>query len=248
MAVRPRYIAVLIAVGSAFLYAGGWAAQRIAPESAPVARGAAYAQVRGCVGCHGDPKKPFPDSNDSGCSDLNEMPWHPDYDVACADVLAYFETVRLSRNFEDRARFNMDNPLLAGERLVRQYHCFNCHGHLGQGGFKNSKSLKGYVPGYFGSDFRDLTRNANPESVREWIMHGLDPAILEAPVSGWIAAFFFDRQAVSMPSYKSLEPEEVEILVDYVIAINRFGPMTAEGVRSYGQQSRSTDSFTGSDK
>lgn len=104
------------------------------------------------------------------------------------------------------------------------------------------------MPGYFGSDFRDLTRNANPESVREWIMHGLDPAILEAPVSGWIAAFFFDRQAVSMPSYKSLEPEEVETLVDYVIAINRFGPMTAEGVRSYGQQSRSADSFTGYDK
>ncbi len=228
-----------IAIASAFLCVGIWAAQRIAPVSAPVARGAAYAQVPGCVGCHGDPGKPLLDANDGGCSDLNEMSWHPDYDVNCADVLAYFETVRLRRNFNDRTRLNVDNPLLAGERLVRQYHCFNCHGHLGQGGFKNSKSLKGYVPGYFGSDFRDLTRNADPESVRQWIMHGMDSAILEPPLSGRIAAFFFKRQAVGMPSYKSLEPDEIEILVNYVIALNRFGPMTAEGVRSYGQQTGS---------
>ena len=33
-----------------------------------------------------------------------------------------------------------DNPLLAGEQLVRQYHSFNCHGPLGQGGFKNPGS------------------------------------------------------------------------------------------------------------
>jgi hypothetical protein len=167
--------------------------------------------------------------------------------VACADVLAYFETVRLRRSFDDRARFNMDNPLFAGEHLARQYHCFNCHGHLGQGGFKNSKSLKGYVPGYFGSDFKVLTRNADPESVRMWIMHGMDSAILESPVSGRIAAFFFDRQAVGMPSYKTLEPEEIETLVNYVIAINRFGPMTAETIRSYGQQTRPSHSLTSLD-
>jgi mono/diheme cytochrome c family protein len=238
------YTALLIAAAMALLYAGNWTMQRMAPESSPVARGAAYAQVRGCVECHGLPEKPLLDANDSDCSDLNEMPRHPDYDAACTDVLAYFETVRLRSNFDDRARYNMDNPLIAGEHLVRQYHCFNCHGQLGQGGFKNSKALKGYVPGYFGSDFRDLTRNADPESVREWITHGMDSAILEVPVSGRIAAFFFKRQAVDMPSYKSLKPEEIEILVNYVIALNRFGPMTAEGVRSYSQQSRSKYSLT----
>jgi mono/diheme cytochrome c family protein len=247
MAVRARYLAVLIAVAGTFLYFGIWATQRIAPESAPVARGAAYAQVKGCIGCHGDPEKPHLDANDSDCSDVNGLSWHPDYDVACADVLAYFETVRLQRSFDDRARYNMDNPLFAGEQLARQYHCFNCHGHLGQGGFKNSKSLKGYVPGYFGSDFKVLTRNADPESVRMWIMHGMDSAILESPVSGRIAAFFFDRQAVAMPSYKTLEPEEIETLVNYVIAINEFGPMTAETIRSYGQQTRPGHSLTSLD-
>jgi hypothetical protein len=101
------------------------------------------------------------------------------------------------------------------------------------------------VPGYFGADFKTLTRNADPASVREWIMHGMDSEILERPVIGRIAGFFFRRQAVSMPSYKSLEPEEVEILVNYVIALNEFGPMTAEIVRSYGEQSRSTEGLEG---
>ena len=213
----------------------------MAPESAPVARGAAYAAVRGCVECHGDPENPLADANDEACSDVNLMPWHPDYDADCTDVFAYFETVRLRRKFSDHAQVSMDSPLITGESLARKYHCFNCHGHLGQGGFKNSKSLKGYVPGYFGSDFKDLTRNANPDSVRQWIMYGMDAAILEKPLSGRIAKFFFSRQAVSMPSYKSLEPEEIDILVNYVIALHRLGPMTARTVRSYGERSRSTE-------
>ena len=211
---------------------------RISPESAPVARGAAYAEARGCVECHGDPDNSVTDTNDHDCANVNTMPWHPEYVVECADVLAYFETVRLRRNIEARAQFNIDNPLIVGEQLVHKYHCFQCHGHLGQGGFKNANSLKGYVPGYFGSDFKALTRNADPDSVRKWIMHGMDSAILEKPVTGRIAAFFFGRQAVSMPSYKSLEPEEIEILVNYVIALNQFGPMTANTVRAYSKQSR----------
>ena len=240
-------MALLIPVAAVLVYFGIWLVLRMAPESAPVARGAAYAQVRGCAECHGDPKKPLLDANDSDCSDSNKMSWHPEYDVECADVLAYFETIRLRRNYDDRVKFNLNNPLLAGERLARQYHCFNCHGQLGQGGFKNAHSLKGYVPGYFGSDFRHLTGNADPQSVREWIMHGMDSAILEKPLSGRIAAFFFDRQAVGMPSYKSLEPLEIETLVNYVIALNQFGPMTAETIRTYGQRTRSTDDLSSFD-
>jgi hypothetical protein len=126
--------------------------------------------------------------------------------------------------------------LIAGEQLARKYYCFQCHGQLGQGGFKNAKSLKGYVPGYFGRDFKILTRNADPDSVREWITQGVDPEILENPLTGWIAEFFFNRQAINMPSYKSLEPEEIEILVNYVITLNEFGPMTAEIIRLYEEQ------------
>ena len=165
------------------------------------------------------------------------MSWHPEYDAECTDVMAYFETVRLRRSFDYRSKIGIDSVLIAGERLARTYHCFQCHGHLGQGGFKNAKSLKGYVPGYFGSDFKTLTSNADPDSVREWIMHGMDSTLLEEPVLGRVAEFFFGRQAVGMPSYKSLQPEEIEILVNYVITLHQYGPMTAKIVRSYGERS-----------
>jgi mono/diheme cytochrome c family protein len=247
MRMRPATVSILIASAATLLSLVAWGGYRISPESAPVARGAAYAQVRGCIGCHGDPANPLADANDVGCSNVNNTSWHPKYDAECRDAMAYFETVRLRRNFADRAQFDVHNPLFAGEQLARQYHCFQCHGHLGQGGFKNSKSLKGYVPGYFGSDFRVLTRNADPESVRAWIEHGMDSAILEKPLTGRIAGFFFRRQAVSMPSYKSLPPEEIDILVNYVIALNEFGPMTAQSVRSYGERSRSTGGLVSSD-
>lgn len=243
MRIRPVATCLMIVSVLIALFLVAWAGYRMAPESAPVARGAAYAQVRGCVGCHGDPKNPLADAIDTACSNENRLSWHPEYRVECADVMAYFETVRLRRNFEDRAQSNIASPLIAGEKLAREYHCFQCHGPLGQGGFKNSRSLKGYVPGYFGADFKVLTRNAYPGSVREWIVHGMDSTILEKPVTGRIAEFFFRRQAVRMPGYKSLEPEEIEILVNYVIALNEFGPMTAKIVRSYGERSRSTESL-----
>ena len=215
-----------------------WVGQRLLPESAPVARGAAYAQSKGCIACHSDPNYAPATSGDGECSNMNEVEGHPEYDTVCTDVLAYFEAVRLSRSFERRATTDADNSLIAGERLARKYHCFQCHGLLGQGGFKNAKSLKGYVPGYFGADFKALTRDADRESVREWLLHGVDPAISDQPILGRIARFFFDRQAVSMPSFKSLDPGEIDTLVDYVIALHRFGPMTAASVRSYGERSQ----------
>ena len=234
----------LILLASALLFATAWAKHRMSPESAPVARGAAYAQLRGCAGCHGDPDNSLADENIGDCSNVNRMSWHPEYAVDCADAMAFFETIRLRRNFDDRMQTDIDSPLSAGEKLARKYHCFNCHGHLGQGGFANANSLKGYVPGYFGTDFKVLTRNADPESIRNWITHGVDPAILQKPVIGWIAEFYFSRQAVGMPSFKSLRPDEIEILVQYVIALHQFGPMTAKTVRLYGEQTRSMHSLT----
>jgi len=224
---------LVICVGMVFVL-GAWARHHLARESTPVARGAAYAGVRGCIDCHGDPDKPLLDANNEACSDVNNQGWHPDYSVDCADVLSYFEVVRLRRNFDGRVEDGKGGLLIDGEALARDYHCFQCHGSLGQGGFANAKSLKGYVPGYFGNDFRVLTRSADPESVRQWIMHGLDSSIVEKPITGKIAEVFFEREEVSMPSYRSLPPEELDTLVNYVIAINEFGPMTADVVRSYG--------------
>ncbi len=224
---------LVICVGIVFAL-GVWARPHLAPESAPVARGAAYAGIRGCVDCHGYPDKPLLDANDEACSDVNNQSAHPDYSVDCSDVLSYFEVVRLRRSFDSRVEDGKGGLLINGEALAREYHCFQCHGPLGQGGFANAKSLKGYVPGYFGNDFRALTRSADLDSVRQWIMNGLDSSIVEKPFTGKIAEFFFEREEVSMPSYRSLPPEELETLANYVIAINKFGPMSADVVRSYG--------------
>jgi hypothetical protein len=245
MSRRTGFIAMGVIVTISILYSGAWAVQRLAPESSPVARGAAYAQVKGCIECHGDPENALADVSGMDCSSQNKSPGHPDFDAECTDLMAYFGIVRLSRSFDDRARNGMVNPLIVGEHLVRKYHCFQCHGQMGQGGFENAKSFKGYVPGYFGNDFILLTNNSDPKSVRDWIMHGMDSAILETPVTGRIAAYFFGRQAVNMPSYQSLDPEEIEILAKYVIALNKLGPMTVETIRLYDQQSRLADSFTG---
>ena len=247
MHMSPTKFCVLIVSAGIFLFLVAWAKHRMAPESTPVARGAAYAAVRGCVGCHGDPEGPLTNTNESICSSVKSESWHPDYDAECADVMAYFETIRLRRTLDDRAKLGIDSPLIAGEKLARKYHCFQCHGHLGQGGFENPKSLKGYVPGYFGSDFKILTRNADPDSVREWIMHGMDSTIMEEPVLGRAAAFFFGRQAVRMPSYESLEPVEIEILVNYVIALHQYGPMTAKIIRSYRERSQTTEGLVSFD-
>ena len=43
-----------------------------------------------------------------------------------------------------------------------------------------------------------------------------------------------------MPGFKSLKPEEIDTLVDYVIALNKYGPMTASLVRSYAADSVSS--------
>ncbi|MEH6570896.1 MAG: hypothetical protein V7709_17575 [Halioglobus sp.] len=234
MALNPtvRNALILLTIGPGLLL--GWAGHRIFPESAPVARGAAYAATGGCVECHGDPANPKIDANDRDCTNVNRIDGHPVFTVACTDVLAYFEAVRLRRTLKDRLLSEPDNLLFAGEQLVRKYHCFQCHGELGQGGFSNSGALKGYVPGYFGDDFKTLTNNGDPRSVRKWIMHGMDNDIVEAPVLGPIAKFFFNRQAISMPRYHSLDSSEVSILVSYVIAINGYGPMTAKTIRTYG--------------
>lgn len=228
----PYLIVVAVA---ALLVLIVWLAYRILPESAPVARGAAYAQIRSCIDCHGQPDNPATDSNNTDCSDINQMTWHPEYEVSCSDVLTYFETVRLRRNSKMPVQKNGDKTINAGELLARKYHCFNCHGPLGQGGFKNAKSFKGYVPGYFGRDFNILTRNGDPESVRQWIKYGMDPEILKNPITGPIAQYFFDRQAIRMPSFKSLDANEIDILVDYVIALNQYGAMSANAVRVYAK-------------
>lgn len=208
---------------------------RLIPESSPVERGAAAANSHGCIDCHGKPEAAFPDDANLTCGITNNNTAHPRYAGRCSDVLAYFEVVRLKRTFQLRTESQNHNRLLHGENLARRYNCFQCHGELGQGGFRNAGALKGYIPGYFGRDFDLLTRNGSAESVGTWIRHGIDRALFSRPIEGAIAEFFIERQAISMPVFGSLPNPDIEVLTDYVVALHEFGAMDAKAIRAYSR-------------
>lgn len=212
-----------------------WFGIRLVPETSPVARGTASAYAGDCINCHGQPGQALSDSPKSECNGETSKPTHPSYKGDCRDLLAYFEAVRLKRMFSQRANSPNQNRLLKGEALARQYNCFQCHGELGQGGFSNRGALKGYIPGYFGEDFAVLTRSGRINSVRSWISQGIDRSLYENRLTGPIARFFIEQQEVSMPKFSTLPESEIQILAEYVIALNEFGPMTATDVRAYAE-------------
>ncbi len=212
-----------------------WLGVRLVPESTPVARGATYAYMGGCIDCHGQSGNTPSDDPALECAGKSIEPTHPHYEGRCRDLLAYFEAVRLKRTFSKRANSRNPNRLLQGERLARKYSCFQCHGELGQGGFRNAGALKGYIPGYFGDDFAQLTRGGSAESIRAWISQGIDSALFDYPIEGTIAEFFIEHQAVSMPNYETLSDSKIRILTDYVIALNKLGEMDAKSIRAYSR-------------
>ena len=212
-----------------------WLGVRLVPESTPVARGATYAYMGDCIGCHGQPGEAPSEYTARECAGESVEPTHPRYEGSCRDLLAYFEAVRLKRTFSKRANSRNPNRILQGERLAREYSCFQCHGELGQGGFRNAGSLKGYIPGYFGDDFALLTRGGSTDSVRTWISQGIDPALFANPIEGIIAEFFIGHQDVSMPNFGSLPDSKIRILTDYVITLNEFGEMDAKAIRAYSR-------------
>ncbi len=125
-----------------------------------------------------------------------------------------------------------------GEELARHYSCFTCHGELGQGGVENPGSLKGYVPGFFGSDFLALTQNGNRQQVLEWIRDGAPESFLNQGFAGFYPArYLTERQAIQMPAYGDhLSDEELETLTDYVLELQALGPLSAQQVYDYSTQ------------
>ena len=218
--------------GAALLF---WLAAPLIPESSPVARGAEIARANDCIECHGQPKTQYPDDSAIACADSPAGTTHPKYQGNCRDLLAYFESVRLKRTFNARTNSPDQSRLLQGEILARKYNCFNCHGELGQGGFRNAGALKGYVPGYFGNDFAALTRGGREESVQAWISQGIDPELIAHPVKGQFAEFFISRQEVSMPEFGTVPDAQIRMLTEYVIALHEFGEMDAKSIRIYSQ-------------
>jgi len=128
-----------------------------------------------------------------------------------------------------------------GERLARQYACFTCHGELGQGGVMNPGSLKSYIPGFFGQDFRALTRNGNRQDIIQWIERGASDFFLNQGLLGFYPGrFFSERQAIRMPAYKDLlTPDEVGLLADFLLELLSKGPLTARELGNFRPISRS---------
>ena len=98
-----------------------------------------------------------------------------------------------------------------GAELATQLSCFTCHGPLGAGGVPNPRSLKGYVPAFWGADFDDLVRDDT--ELRTWIAKGEIPRLAEHP----IASRFLKSQVIKMPAYERFIPApDIEALAAYV--------------------------------
>jgi mono/diheme cytochrome c family protein len=105
-----------------------------------------------------------------------------------------------------------DEKLAAkGADIALAQGCFSCHGPLGAGGHPNPGSFKGYIPGFWGSDFEELVQN--DDELREWIAEGHLDRIEHHPVGG----VFSKRQRIQMAPYGDyLSAEDIDALVAYV--------------------------------
>jgi len=144
------------------------------------------------------------------------------------DLTAYLALMQYSRSPQAQAA-----P--PGESPARSSSCFTCHGELGQGGIENPGSLKGYIPGFFGTDFRALTRNGNREDLRQWIREGHSRFFWDQGFAGFYPGrYFTGRQAIRMPAYREiLSKPEIETLIDYLLEIMEIGPLSADRILSY---------------
>ena len=108
-----------------------------------------------------------------------------------------------------------DGPAKRGWELAQDQGCFGCHGPTGQGGIADPGSFKGYVPGWFGADLRELA--ASDDEIREWIETGSSKRMEAKPG----AKHFFDAQVIGMPAYgKRLSKDQVGDLVALVKWVN----------------------------
>ena len=82
---------------------------------------------------------------------------------------------------------------------------------MGIGGMPNPGSLKGYIPGFVGEDYRELVRN--DDELRGWIAEGGIPRLRDDQ----LASYFLKRQRIQMPAFKDhLKPEQIDALIAYV--------------------------------
>lgn len=133
------------------------------------------------------------------------------------------------------SKLTPDQLFVLGDRLSRQHGCYQCHGEFGQGGAANLASFKGTIPGFYGREFRELTAEGDRTEILHWIEYGRGLAI-ESGFTGRIAKKFFEKQAIGMPGYRDhLSETEKTLLTDYLLLLNKLGPLPAKEVERIGQ-------------
>jgi mono/diheme cytochrome c family protein len=108
-----------------------------------------------------------------------------------------------------------------GLEIARERGCFGCHGPAGSGGLPNPRSFAGFVPGWYGADFRDMVRDRREFDA--WLTTGTLERLEDNP----LAARFLRRQRVRMPAYRALSDADRDALWAYV----RWLGATGGGVR-----------------
>ncbi len=105
-----------------------------------------------------------------------------------------------------------DDPRAAdGRDAALKLGCFGCHGPEGRGLVSNPGSLKGYVPGWDGSDFRELVRSS--DEFRQWVRNGISDRMKANPV----ARHILESQAIRMPAFADrVSPSDLDALHAYV--------------------------------
>ncbi|MGD0946275.1 MAG: c-type cytochrome [Candidatus Binatia bacterium] len=102
-----------------------------------------------------------------------------------------------------------------GQEVAYRVGCFQCHGPMGAGVSANPGSFKGYIPGWWGNDFRELVHD--DDELRNWILAGEIPRLCDNP----IAAYFIHRQCLYMPAYRDfISDADLNALMRYVRWIN----------------------------
>ncbi len=108
------------------------------------------------------------------------------------------------------------DTVAAGRKLARQHGCLSCHGVEGSGGLPNPDSLGGFIPGFVGRNFADLVENE--AEFREWVLDGTSSRLAGNP----IVRHFWQRQALSMPSYRdTLDDQQVTEIWKWVQELRR---------------------------
>lgn len=215
-----------IVVGLILIWTTSFLAYRLLPETSPLARAGDYIRDNNCVDCHTAKKNIVFNNNTKSASS------HPTYTMNSDELIDYFVAVRINLSYEDRQK-KYSNTLMRGEHLARKHYCFACHGLFGQGGNKNSGSLKGYIPGWFGRDFDILTNNGDAKAVREWIQNGMYNKVINEPILGSIARHYIEQQEFQMLELSTMPENELKLLVSYVLAIRSYGAMDQQALLQY---------------